>query len=1591
MKNILISALWLLGTMFSWLIPTMGFALTTTSAPTIKASEFTPMERLAINFGLTELSDGNAWIQQNFLKEDYPAPIVTDVKAGEAPCFAVMSDTHLGRSDSKIKVARAFKNLLKQDPNLDAIFVCGDLTDYGYESQYADLAAILQDRTIVPAHIPVYLMMGNHDNYKDHSGAFYSKLGQPLHQFITIKGYPFITISTRDIHNNGTKNHDEEAYNFLTQSLAEAAKQFPDKPIFVFDHYPATNTVYGSKNWGNPRLYDIMKPYPQVIAFSGHSHYPLSDPRSIHQRDFTSINDGTISYAEVDPGEVSEGIHPIGYNDVNEACIVKVDEQSNVRVIRWNTAIDKGILSDWNISAPHDGSRFAYNHLTGGENPVFGSDVKVRVSDVTSDQCKVTFKQATDDENVHHYLVEILHDGAVVSSYMPYSRFYLLDDMPSTLTVPMKGIPSNVVLKARVTAYDSFGNASEPILSSPFSTKEYKPAPGTSRPVADLVEVGFGKEGKVEDLSANKASVTVGENQPVTYFNELYNMYAASFDGSWSTFYKVNYAQDEVMKEALQNHFTFELLCKPNDTGGMCPFSGQESGGFGFEQLSGGIMAFYAHIGGGYEVLKSSAAVEAGKYYHFVATYDKAAGKLCLYMNGNPVDEIAVSGNVGFPADGVDWIGIGADAKSATKGQFGYDGDILVANMYNKAVTRDEVYWMYKYVNDKKTNGYKPTPGTAAPVADLFDLQFNDDGTATDISERKVAVTQGSTKPTVVESSHYDMKEAVFPGSYYSFYRIDYAQDELIKNALMNGFSIETLYSPANTDDICPFSGQESGGFGIEHDSKGTIQFYIRLGGGYKILKSNVQVVPGKYYHVITSYDKAAGEVKMYVNGLFAGSLSVSGDFGFPPAGAQWIGVGGDSHDGNYAQYPFEGPIAMARMYSKVVNRDDIYWMHKAVQDKEKSDVYKPNYDVAKPVADLLDLKFGTDGAVEDISPAHQTILKNTELPETKYNAQYNREEAVFTGSSKNYYAVDYSNNENIQNAFRNGFAFEVVYSTNKTNNVCPMSSQQYGGCGFEQLNGGNISFYINFTTSGSSLLKSNVMAVPGKYYHVVATYDKATQLVCLYVDGKLCAQTHVEGDFKFSSYEKARWIGIGGDSNEYGPTEGAQFCLDGSVMIARMYGKYLSMDEVYWLYNGLEGERTAVFAQQILDLQGAGYPQQEAACRNDLKAAIQLHADTRCTESDNLALIDAVNAYKLVTTDIQMPESGKAYQIVSVGKYGTKYYLESNETGSTWQTDANVASTYVCKDLGNGKFMLVNNAGNYFTWFGDAGGYNANKGYADSYIVDVCDLTVEKMKVGDQVAPFEDTDLFGLVSLSGKAADGTQKYITVGAEGELGNASAQVLDDMYSSSVSLQEVVYPNTPNMKPIVGDLTAIQGAKTIATFSAPFATVLPQGVSAFYIAADGLHPEYASLTKVEANKALPANQGVILTSENAEAFNALMVPVSNEEPAVLEGNLLSNTAGAAKEMTGSYYLLGKYGENVGFFLGNPGTLGMNKAYLPMDGAQTKSIKMIWNDEATGIESVTTLDANAPIYDLSGRRVLTPVKGGVYIQKGKKFIMK
>ncbi|MBP3471911.1 MAG: metallophosphoesterase [Paraprevotella sp.] len=628
------------------------------------------------------------------------------------PRFAVISDTHFGNHMGEgpmVKVRQALRNLISKTPRIDAIFICGDLTDWGNASQYEDFRKVFDDRTLVPEDLPVYVMMGNHDNYADKAQENYQVLSQPYHQLVDIKGYPFITTS---MNGGGWNDYAPEEIEALEQNLEKAATEYPGKPIFVFTHVPPMNTVYGTcqgeGGWGSNILTASLSKYPQVVLFGGHSHFPLGDPRSIHQGVFTTINDGSTTYSEIEPGVVNEGIHPALYEYVTEGCIVNVDKDSNVEVERWDTYGNEEMLPRWYISAPHDGSRFVYtSERTGGTAPVWEAGSVATVADLEGESCTVTFPQAVDDENVHHYVIELLaEDNQVVARHSIFSGFYLNSRMPRTLTATLDGIPQGRTMRARVTALDSYKNESLPLGSEAFTTDEYTPAPGTEAPVADLFDICFSANGGAADRSPRATAVTAGPSLPATAFNEERGLWEASFTGSGSCFYRIDYENDSEIKEAFSNGFTFEVLYMPRTTGNMCPLSAQESGGAGIEQANGGGITFYCHVGGGYKALKSSVTARPDTYYHVVGVYDKAAQKTRIYVDGAPAGEMDAKGDFGFPGNvNARWIGIGGDCNGSGSGQFSLNGKVAVARMYAKAVSRDEVYWMYRAVNE----------GTVAP------------------------------------------------------------------------------------------------------------------------------------------------------------------------------------------------------------------------------------------------------------------------------------------------------------------------------------------------------------------------------------------------------------------------------------------------------------------------------------------------------------------------------------------------------------------------------------------------------------------------------------------------------------------------------------------------------------------------------------------------------------------------------------------------------------------------------------------------------------------------------------------------------------
>lgn len=395
--------------------------------------------------------------------------------------------------------------------------------------------------------------------------------------------------------------------------------------------------------------------------------------------------------------------------------------------------------------------------------------------------------------------------------------------------------------------------------------------------------------------------------------------------------------------------------------------------------------------------------------------------------------------------------------------------------------------------------------------------------------------------------------------------------------------------------------------------------------------------------------------------------------------------------------------------------------------------------------------------------------------------------------------------------------------------------------------------------------------------------------------------------------------------------------------------------------------ETVKQLANEALAKTGAGYPTADAATRTALVAAV--------AGTDAATIATALDAYKKDKTSIQMPEDGKAYVITNIHKTGGKRYMKYQENGTSMiargEGELPIEATYICHKV-DGKYVFANNSGTYLTWRGNATGdcTNNNLGYTTSYNADYNTFTVAANKKE-----------FGCLSFGAKRDGNTGKsYYIITKTGSFEKADfTDYYDDNNSSAFTFEEVAYPNTITFH----DAQNINGVSHIATFSAPFATIIPANVKAYYVSAKGTE---ATMTAIEA-QAIPANQGVILTSESDAAT---MVPAADETAATITGNQLGHSAGAAQTLTaGEGYILGNGTEGTAFYPCKAGSLPINKAYLLGNGES--AIVMNFGNAVTGINTIAApASAKAPIFDLSGRRVVKATKG-LYIQNGKKFIVK
>ncbi len=391
--------------------------------------------------------------------------------------FMVVSDIHYSSADciERERMVKAIKDAYElcdaeEYSALDALYVVGDFATRGTEEQMLAFKETLDEN--LKDGTKAVLMMASHEFMSEGEEAALEKFVRifkmPADAHNVINGYHFISVTT-----TGGCHFDDAKKEWISAELKKAVADDPKKPIFFFQHPHITDTVYGSINWGEDEITAILMNYPQIIDFSGHSHAPINDPRSIHQKHFTSLGTGTLSYFELDEFDKIYGTVPPNKSEAAQMLIVEADAEMRVRIYPYDIITSNFFPMTWKIDSAWDTDSYLYTDARYKTDvaPYFEDNAKAVISDVKADGFKVTFDQAkTDDFYVNSYNIKVkTEDGITVRNASIWSEYYFYN-MPEKLEISFDGLESGKEYQAEVYANSFWKTTSaKPLLSEKIS------------------------------------------------------------------------------------------------------------------------------------------------------------------------------------------------------------------------------------------------------------------------------------------------------------------------------------------------------------------------------------------------------------------------------------------------------------------------------------------------------------------------------------------------------------------------------------------------------------------------------------------------------------------------------------------------------------------------------------------------------------------------------------------------------------------------------------------------------------------------------------------------------------------------------------------------------------------------------------------------------------------------------------------------------------------------------------------------------------------------------------------------------------------
>ena len=238
----------------------------------------------------------------------------------------ILSDIHIVDKDGTRENCAAidmFEKALRhfRDSGADAVLIAGDMADGGLANEL--LAVGDAWRRVFPegrrpdgAKVEKVFVTGNHDidGWRYENARRKLKTAEEQHaraigwkrnrakvwkeafdeEYVPIfikdvKGYKFVGAHYNEFSKPGA------VAAFLESHRAELAGR---KPFFYTQHFHPRATCSAPWTWGQDcgESTAALRAFPNAVAFTGHSHTPLTDDRTLWRGEFTSVGTGSLKY-----------------------------------------------------------------------------------------------------------------------------------------------------------------------------------------------------------------------------------------------------------------------------------------------------------------------------------------------------------------------------------------------------------------------------------------------------------------------------------------------------------------------------------------------------------------------------------------------------------------------------------------------------------------------------------------------------------------------------------------------------------------------------------------------------------------------------------------------------------------------------------------------------------------------------------------------------------------------------------------------------------------------------------------------------------------------------------------------------------------------------------------------------------------------------------------------------------------------------------------------------------------------------------------------------------------------------------------------